>query len=92
MSLSEQADPRNYPDERRYPRKDSIVTVTYRETGDQKEFQISAGAGIAPHLCRQAGETGFLVLLNGDESTCIPVEVIERFELREVKMTVEEDG
>lgn len=62
--------PENYPAQR------SKVSVTFKDTGEVKEYTISAGPGISPYLCSQAGDTGFLVLMDGTEAHSIPVENI----------------
>lgn len=66
-----------------YPKRSSEVTLTFID-GEVKEYQISAGSGISPFLAKQAGETGVLVLLNGEVTYNIPVSQIKEYEIREL--------
>lgn len=67
-----------------YPRQRSKVTV-YKRDGEVVTYEISAGPGIARHLCAQAGETGFLTLMCGDKAVNIPVAVIDTWEIELIK-------
>lgn len=62
----------------------SDVTVIFTD-GEVKVYRISAGPTIAPFLARQSGETGILVLLNGNSATSIPVEQIREWTVEGVQ-------
>ena len=63
-----------------HPKQWCKVTVTFTD-GEIKVYEISAGPGIAAFLAKQAGETGVLILLNGDVSNCVPLEQIKEYEI-----------
>lgn len=61
----------------------SDVHVTFTD-GEIKTYRISPGPGVALHLAQQSGETGTLVLLNGKDAFCIPVNQIREWHIRGV--------
>ena len=66
-----------------YPKRRSKVEVTFND-GVIQNYDISAGAGIAQYLAREAGETGILSLLDGDKAHAIPVANIREWCVVEV--------
>lgn len=60
-------------DERNYPARYSRVSVTLND-GEVKDFDITAGCGLLKYLMQEAGNTGSLVILEGDEAHAIPME------------------
>ncbi|MDE4591139.1 nucleoside hydrolase [Sinorhizobium meliloti] len=55
-----------------YPKRHSDVDVVFVD-GTVQTYRITAGAGIAPHLAKQAGETGILTLLCGAKAYSFPI-------------------
>lgn len=60
--------------DKKYPQQRSSVTVTFND-GEAKTYSISAGAGIAGYLMRDAAETGVVTLRDDDAGTavCVPL-------------------
>lgn len=66
-----------------YPPQDSIVTVTFLD-GEVKDYHIPAGAGITNYLADRAGQTGLLILMNGDTTHNLPVANIRDYTIRSI--------
>lgn len=68
----------------------SVVEVVFND-GEVKEYEITAGPGVAGYLARKMGETGSLSLWNNDESVVIPSENIRYFHVKRKKNQIEEE-
>lgn len=66
-----------------YPKRESLIEVAFTD-GQVQEYRITAGAGIAPFLAKQAGETGILTLLAGPKAFNIPVSQIREWTITEL--------
>lgn len=66
-----------------YPKQRSLVTVTFND-GEVRDYEISAGAGIARYLAQDSGTTGTLVLMDGDIVHGIPVSSIRDWTVRQL--------
>jgi len=73
-----------------YPKQRSIVTVTFND-GEVRDYEISAGAGIARYLAQDSGTTGTLVLMDGDIVHGIPVSSIRDWTVRQLPNEVTDE-
>lgn len=69
--------------DQQYPKRSCDIDVTFID-GQVQTYRITAGASIAPHLAKQAGETGILTLLGGPKAFCIPVGQIREWTVTEI--------
>lgn len=67
------------------PNTRSVVTVVFRETGEIKEYPISAHPGISRYLADQIAATGCLCLLCGETSHTILADRIQEYSIQEVR-------
>lgn len=72
-----------------YPKRISDVEVIFLD-GTIQNYRITAGAGIAPHLARTAGETGILTLLCGAKAHSIPTANIREWNVTEIEGSFEQ--
>jgi hypothetical protein len=75
-----------------YPAKYSIVCVEMKDTGEVREFKLTASSSLMPYLMNQVGETGALTLLCGDTSYGIPMSQIAQVTMREFSTPEERDA
>ena len=76
---------------KKYPKQRSTATVTFTD-GEVVSYEVSAGAGIAGYLMREASDTGILTLRDDDAgaATCIPLDRIRDIQLAPAQTTTEE--
>ena len=59
----------------------SVVKVTFRDTGEVKEYPCSAHPGISRFFADNIAQTGCLCILNGDKTYTIMAELIREYEI-----------
>lgn len=66
-----------------YPKRSSRVEVVFHD-GTVQSYTIGAGSTLAPHLVRQAAESGILSLLCGKTAHAIPLVNIREWSMTEL--------